>query len=67
MIPKYVENCFPVAVDNTILQDTKLIIEVIPVNGVGKNCKKYSVLKKVEENVNIVIVIALICLVVKNF
>lgn len=40
MIPKYVENCFPAAVDNTILQDTNLVIEVIPANGMCKNCNK---------------------------
>lgn len=40
MIPKYIESCFPVAVDNTILQDTKLEIEVIPANGMCKNCNK---------------------------
>lgn len=40
MVPKYIESCFPVAVDNTILQDTKLEIEVIPANGMCKNCNK---------------------------
>ena len=40
MIPKYVESCFPVAVYNTSLEDTKLKIEVIPANGMCKNCNK---------------------------
>jgi hydrogenase nickel incorporation protein HypA/HybF len=30
IVPKYVEDCFPCAVDDTILRDTKLRIEVIP-------------------------------------
>ena len=40
MIPKYIESCYPVAVDNTILQDTKLEIEVMPGNGMCKSCNK---------------------------
>lgn len=40
MVPKYIESCYPVAVDNTILQDTKLEIEVIPANGMCKSCNK---------------------------
>lgn len=40
MIPKYIESCYPAAVDNTILQDTKLEIEVIPGNGMCKSCNK---------------------------
>ena len=30
MVPKYIEDCFPVAVDGTFMQDTKLRIEIIP-------------------------------------
>ncbi|MEG0051170.1 MAG: hydrogenase maturation nickel metallochaperone HypA [Terrisporobacter sp.] len=40
MIPKYIESCFPAAVDNTSLQGTKLNIEVIPANGMCKSCNK---------------------------
>jgi len=34
MIPKYMEECFPAAVDGTMFENTKLEIEVIP--GLGK-------------------------------
>lgn len=45
MIPKYIESCYPVAVENTILENTKLDIEVIPANGMCKNCNKVFNLK----------------------
>lgn len=40
MIPYYVEQCFPAATDGTILQDTKLEIEVLPGNAICNNCSK---------------------------
>ncbi|RDY24337.1 hydrogenase maturation nickel metallochaperone HypA [Romboutsia maritimum] len=40
MIPRYIEQCYPAAVDGTILQDTKLKIEILPGNGICKNCNK---------------------------
>lgn len=40
VIPRYVEACYPAAVDGTILQDTKLKIEIIPGNGRCKECEK---------------------------
>lgn len=40
MIPKYIEQCFPVAVDGTILEDTKLEIEILPGNAICKDCNK---------------------------
>lgn len=40
MIPKYIEECYPAAVDGTLLQDTKLKIEILPGNGICKNCDK---------------------------
>lgn len=40
MIPKYVEACFPAAVDGTLLQETKLKIEVLPGNALCKDCNK---------------------------
>jgi hydrogenase nickel incorporation protein HypA/HybF len=40
MIPKYIEACYPAAVDGTILQETKLKIEVLPGNGRCKECHK---------------------------
>lgn len=40
MIPKYIESCYPAAVENTSLQDTKLEIEVLPGNGICKECNQ---------------------------
>jgi len=40
MIPRYVEACYPAAVDGTLLQDTKLKIEILPGNGLCKECNK---------------------------
>lgn len=38
MIPKYVEACYPAAVDGTALELTKLKIETVPANGLCKSC-----------------------------
>lgn len=40
MIPRYIEACYPAAVDGTLLQDTKLKIEILPGNGICKKCNK---------------------------
>ncbi|MCT4686121.1 hydrogenase maturation nickel metallochaperone HypA/HybF [Vallitalea sp.] len=40
MIPRYIKECYPAAVDGTLLQDTKLKIEIIPGNALCKNCNK---------------------------
>lgn len=40
MIPQYIEACYPAAVDGTILEKTKLVIEVLPGNGLCKSCEK---------------------------
>lgn len=40
MIPRYIEACYPAAVDGTILQETKLKIEILPGNGICKRCNK---------------------------
>jgi len=40
MIPRYIEACYPVAVDGTLLQDTKLEIEIMPGNSICKECNK---------------------------
>jgi hydrogenase nickel incorporation protein HypA/HybF len=40
VIPKYVEDCYPAAVDGTLLQDTELEIEILPGNCICKNCNK---------------------------
>ena len=38
MVPAYVESCYPAAVDNTIMQDTKLKIEILPANAICRGC-----------------------------
>ena len=38
MIPKYIEDCFPCAVDGTSMADTKLEIEILPGNGRCRPC-----------------------------
>ncbi|GGI89844.1 hydrogenase maturation nickel metallochaperone HypA [Shewanella gelidii] len=38
MIPKYIEDCYPAAVDGTPLEHTKLAIEVIPAEAICKQC-----------------------------
>ena len=40
MIPKYIEACYPAAVDGTSMQETKLEIEILPGNGICKKCNK---------------------------
>jgi len=40
MIPKYIEDCFPVAVDGTQFEETKLEIEILPANAMCRECKK---------------------------
>lgn len=40
MIPRYIEACYPAAVDGTLLQDTKLKIEILPGNAICKKCNK---------------------------
>ncbi|MBU3136800.1 hydrogenase maturation nickel metallochaperone HypA [Clostridium gasigenes] len=40
MIPKYIEDCYPAAVDGTLLQDTKLEIEILPGNVMCEKCNE---------------------------
>jgi hydrogenase nickel incorporation protein HypA/HybF len=40
MIPKYIEACYPAAVDGTLLKETKLKIEILPGNVICKKCNK---------------------------
>lgn len=40
VIPRYAEACYPAAIDGTILQETKLEIEVLPGNCLCSNCKQ---------------------------
>lgn len=39
-IPRYIEACYPMAVEGTMLQDTELKIEILPGNGICKKCNK---------------------------
>ena len=38
VVPQYIEACYPAAVDGTLLQETKLKIEIIPGNALCKKC-----------------------------
>ena len=40
MIPRYIEACYPAAVDGTLLKETKLKIEILPGNAICKKCNK---------------------------
>jgi len=40
MIPRYIQACYPAAVDGTLLEDTKLEIEILPGNAICKECNK---------------------------
>lgn len=40
VIPKYIESCYPAAIDGTMLQETKLQIEILPGNAICKKCSK---------------------------
>lgn len=46
MIPRYVEACFPAAIQGTILEKAELRIEVIPANAICKDCQSvYNVIE----------------------
>lgn len=38
MIPKYIKECYPAAVDGTEFEETKLKIEVIPAKALCRDC-----------------------------
>jgi len=40
MIPKYIEACYPAAVDGTLLEETQLEIEILPGNALCRKCNK---------------------------
>jgi hydrogenase nickel incorporation protein HypA/HybF len=40
IIPRYIEACYPAAVDGTLLQETELKIEILPGNAICKKCNK---------------------------
>ncbi|BCS95147.1 hydrogenase nickel incorporation protein HypA [Desulfoluna limicola] len=39
VIPRFVENCYPMAVKGTMLEDTRLKIEVLPANARCRACE----------------------------
>lgn len=39
VIPRFAEACYPAAVDGTMLENTKLEIEILPGNCICDNCK----------------------------
>ena len=46
VVPKYIEECYPAAVDGTFMEKTKLEIEIMPGNGICTNCETvFNVLK----------------------
>lgn len=40
VVPRYLHACYPAAVDGTILENTKLEIEMLPANGICGGCGK---------------------------
>jgi hydrogenase nickel incorporation protein HypA/HybF len=40
VVPHYVEACYPAAVDQTMLEETKLKLEIIPGNAICHNCNQ---------------------------
>ncbi len=40
MIPKYIKTLYPAAIEGTILDGSKLEIEVLPANALCQNCRK---------------------------
>ncbi|MDC7228453.1 MAG: hydrogenase maturation nickel metallochaperone HypA [Spirochaetales bacterium] len=46
VIPKYIRDCYPAAVDGTMLEETELKIEILPGNARCSDCGKiYNVIK----------------------
>lgn len=40
VVPGYLEACYPAAVDGTIMEEAKLIIEIMPANAICQDCGK---------------------------
>ncbi len=40
VVPQYIRACYPAAVDGTMMENTKLEIEILPGNGLCKGCGK---------------------------
>lgn len=40
VVPKYIEACYPAAIQDTMLQNTQLKIEILPGNAICNDCNK---------------------------
>lgn len=40
VVPRYIEECYLAAIDGTSLQNTKLKIDILPGNGICKQCNQ---------------------------
>ncbi len=40
IVPRYVQDCYPAAADGTLLENTRLEIEILPGNGLCRGCGK---------------------------
>ncbi|WP_099469017.1 hydrogenase maturation nickel metallochaperone HypA/HybF [Konateibacter massiliensis] len=40
VVPRYLHACFPAAVDGTVLENTKLEVEILTANGICGDCGK---------------------------
>lgn len=40
VIPRYLHACYPAAVDGTLLENTKLEVEILTANGICRDCNK---------------------------
>ncbi len=40
VVPRYLHACFPAAVDGTLLETTKLEVEILRANGICTSCRK---------------------------
>ncbi len=46
VVPRYLHACFPAAVDGTVLENTKLEVEILTANGICGGCRTvYPILK----------------------
>lgn len=40
IVPRYIEACYPAAVEGSLMEQAKLEIEILPGNAICKNCNK---------------------------
>jgi hydrogenase nickel incorporation protein HypA/HybF len=48
VVPRYLHACFPAAADGTVLENSKLEIEILPANGICQGCGKVYSLREHE-------------------